>query len=428
MNMKSVPGGIFYGWWVVVGAFLVVFVGYGTFYSFPVFYPSFVQQFGWSRTEVSLAGALALLVTGLVSPLVGMLADRWGARFTMIVGTVLVALAMVSIGQVQQLYQLYTAALVFGMGLAGFSILPVQMLAAKWFSRKRGLATGLVISGMGLGGTASPLVVTALLATYSWRVAFLWQATFLLLVSLPVTLWVLRERPSDMGLQPDGATWSDPPPVTGEQRTSALTEGFLFRKAIRTAAFWFLSLSSFCAMFAAIAVIQHLVLYLRGHGLELSFASRILSVLLLASVAGRVGLGHLSDFLTRRCTLLLAYGLLTVGTSLLLLLQSDWGLMVMAVLVGLGYGGSIVLLTLTAAEVFGNRSMGRILGTILVFFTAGGSLGPVAVGYLSDRFGDYRYAFGIVLLAALAAVLSALGVRLRPSASVPANKVRAAPA
>lgn len=416
--MKTPAKKVFYGWWVAAGAFLVIFIGYGTFYSFPVFYPAFVQQFGWSRTEVSLGGALALLVTGLVSPLVGVLADRRGARFTMIAGTVLVAVAMAAISQVQQLYHLYAVAVLFGAGLAGFSILPVQMLMAKWFHRKRGLATGLVISGMGLGGTASSVVVAALLADYAWRVVFMWQAAFLLLVSLPVAWWIVRESPSEMSLEPDGTALSRPVPVAGPLRTSTPVRGSSFREAIRTAAFWFLSASIFCAMFAAIAVIQHLVLYLRGLGYELSFASRMLSLLLLASVAGRVGLGYVSDHLTRWRTLLLAYGLLTVGTSLLLVVRSESGLMVMVVLIGLGYGGSIVLLTLSVVELFGTQSIGKILGTILVLFTAGGSLGPIVVGHLSDRFNDYHYAFVAIVVAAAAAVLTGFGARPRKTETV----------
>ena len=163
----------------------------------------------------------------------------------------------------------------------------------------------------------------------------MWQAAFLLLVSLPVAWWIVRESPSEMSLEPDGTALGRP--VAGPLRTSTPARNFSFREAIRTATFWFLSVSIFCAMFAAIAVIQHLVLYLHGLGYELSFASRILSLLLLASVVGRVGLGYVSDHLTRWRTLLLAYGLLTVGTSLLLVVQSESGLMVMVVLIGLGY-------------------------------------------------------------------------------------------
>ncbi|MBI3949859.1 MAG: MFS transporter [Acidobacteria bacterium] len=402
---------IFYGWWIVAGAFVVIFVGFGAFYTFPVFYPEFMRQFGWSRTQISVSGALALLVTGLVSPFVGGLADRRGTRFTMIAGTIAVALAMIAMSQMQRLYQLYAIALVFGLGLAGFSIAISQMLVARWFIKRRGLATGLVISGMGLGGTVGPLVVTPLLTQHGWRAAFVWEAAFLLLISLPLAVWVLRERPSDLGLTPDGHPPHPPAPAAERQRIDAQTIGLSFPEAGRTAAFWFLSLSTFCAMFASLSVIQHLVLYMRGLEFELASASRTLSALLLASVVGRVGLGHLSDRLMRRHTLLLSYGLLTVGALLLLVVQSQRGLLAMAVLVGLGYGGSIVLLTLSAAELFGTQALGKILGVMLIFFTAGGSLGPVTVGYLADRFNDYGTVFIVVAVAAIAAVVIGLGVR-----------------
>lgn len=387
----------------VLAGFMVVFFGFGCYYGFPVYYPSLIQSFGWSRSQIAGGASLALLVSGLLSPVVGILADRWGPRLILLCGTLVAGLAMVGLSRMHSLTLAYGAFCVFGVGMSGFSLMVTQMLMAQWFVRSRGLATGLVIAGMGLGGAVAPLLVAPILARSGWRMGFLLQGAALVMIGCPAILCLIRpsRKPT-----PVGANDVNPSMVV-----SRSTAGLSYRQALATRHFWLLAAASFFAMFAAAIALQHTVLYMRESHVSLTQASRTLSLLLLASVAGRLLLGWMSDLLTRRRTLLLAYLFLTGGMAMLTLAPSPRRLFVMALLVGIGYGGTVVMMTLTSAEIFGLRALGQILGSIVFCFTVGGAVGPVLVGRLVDHGISYRSAFTVAAISAACAVLCAAALQ-----------------
>ena len=381
---------------VVAAGFLVVFFGFGCYYGFPVYYPALIREFGWSRSQIAGGASLALLVSGLLSPLVGILADRRGPRFVALCGTLIAGLSILGLSRASSLVGAYAAFCFFGVGMSGFSLMVMQMLMAQWFVLRRGLATGLVIAGMGLGGSVAPLVVAPIVARSGWRAGLLLQGAALIAVGCPAMLGLVRgaakRRSATAGERP-------------------LLAGVSYARALRMANFWLLAAGSFFAMFAAATALQHTVLYLRELRVPLAQASHTLSLLLLASVAGRLFLGWLSDSLTRRRTLLLAYVVLVCGMLLLTAAPTPQSLLAMALLVGVGYGGSVVMMTLTAAEVFGLRALGQILGTIVFCFTVGGAIGPVIVGRLVDHGLHYRAAFVLPAIAAGCAVICAAALR-----------------
>jgi MFS family permease len=363
-----------------------------------------IREFGWSRQQIATGGALALLVSGLLAPLVGTIADYRGPRFVILWGTVVAGGAMIWMSRISGLNAAYSAFALFGVGMSGFSLMVMQMLIAQWFSNWRGFATGLVIAGMGLGGAAAPLLAAPILSTHGWRKGFLLQGVALIVIGCPAMLALVRGQRAEARLAHS----------SGERSIKRDKSGVSYHQALRLPNFWLLAAGSFFSMFAAASALQHIVLYMREQHASLETASRILSLLLLASVAGRLGLGTLSDFLTRRRTLLLAYFILSCGMVMLTLRLGAHGFLIMALLVGVGYGGSVVMMTLSAAEIFGLRSLGQVLGTVVFCFTVGGAVGPIAVGRMADRGLGYRTAFAVALTASILAVFCAAMLRKSP--------------
>ncbi len=397
-------------WWMLATVFVIVFIGFGCFYSIPLVFPFLVQEHGVSRAEVSFISSLLLLTAGAAGPLVGAVIDKWGARWTFIAGSLFVAISVTVLSHASNLFSMYTAAGLFGLGLAGFSILPTQIILSKWFKGSRGIATGVACSGMELGGTVSTLVFGIWIESFGYSKALLIEAACLCLISVPLGLWILRETPQEVGLLPYGATDGSSEATHHGAAISSDGNSVTYSEAIRSAGFWFFCLSIFCSMFVAFGVIEHLGLYLKSVQSAFGSASRILSTLLFASVGGRLAMGYLNDFLKGPRTMVLACFVLTAGGAMLPAVEGRAGMTLTACLIGFGYGGVLVALTLTATEVFGLHAIGKILGSILIFLTAGGSVGPLAVGYVADKFGCYHPAFMMLTAFSAIATLAAVGI------------------
>jgi OFA family oxalate/formate antiporter-like MFS transporter len=392
-------------WLILGGAFTVILIGMGSFYTLPVFYPIFVKQFGWGRGQVGLCASVILGTAAVSSIIVGRIADRWGPRTSIINGICLTAMSMALMSRIHSLTVLYLACVLLGAGIASFNVMVSQMLMARWFLRRRGLATGLVIGGMGVGGTLGPLFITPIIAKYGFRFALLADVGLLLLIALPIACLVLRNEPADLGLLPFGAEDI----AAGAAATVAFDASLTFAEAIRSRSFWCVAACAFCLMFDATSVIQHIVLYMRELHFSSQMASGTLSAILFSSTIGRAGLGILSDVIHRKVTFMVSFALLILGSTMLLLPLPGSGFTLMAILVGLGYGGAIVSMTLTSAEVFGVRYLGSILGVVMLIFNSGGAIGPPVVGFIADARG-YKFAFCAALAAAVVGLVAAASI------------------
>ncbi len=199
---------IFYGWWIVLAAFLNLFFAVGIlFYGFPVFYPSMIQSLGFTRTQLTTGFLLGFVVGALpFGLLAGALIDRLGARKVIWAGVWLVGLSMILMGSMTRLWQFYLLCVmeVIGYTLAG--PIPNQVLIANWFQRKRGRAMGYAYLGLGLGGAISPLVIDKLIQSLGWRHALQVTGALVLMVLFPVAQWITKSNPRDLHLLPDGFT------------------------------------------------------------------------------------------------------------------------------------------------------------------------------------------------------------------------------
>jgi MFS family permease len=397
--------GSFYGWWIVGSSFVILFVTVGIgLYVPPVFLIPLQEHFGWSRAAIATGSAIAAIVSGIVSPLVGVWIDRYGSRTVMTAGALLMGGAFALFSLMDSLWELYAFNMLAAVGITCVAWIPNQTLISNWFERRRGLAMGIALTGIGFGGLLMAPCAALLIARLGWRLAFAALSAFILVVVVTAVLAVVRSRPGDMGLLPDGE-------ITSAVRAGAsagreVGAGFDLPQALKTRAFWVLSVGNFLGVFASLSIVGHLVACLRDAGFESHVAAASLGLAVGVSVVGRVLVGFLADRLSKRNMASGASALCAVAPLLLLSVRSVGALPAFVITFGLGLGGVAVMIPLLVGECFGLLAFGKILGVIMISGTLGGAAGPVLTGRIFDVTGSYSLAFMLHAVVFLAAALA----------------------
>lgn len=390
---------VFYGWWIVAAAFVNLFFAVGIiFYGLPVFYPAFVAALHLTRAQVTQGFLLGFLAVGLpFGLLAGVLIDRIGARWVILVGVAFIGLPLIAMGGMSRPWQYEALCVleVIGYVLAG----PIanQVLIAHWFRAQRGRAMGYAYLGLGLGGTIAPLMVNWLLRTYGWRHALEAVGTTILVVLFPVGIWVTRSTPAELKLYPDGA----PAPPAG---VAPIQAGSAFRDvglAVRDKNFWLITGGSALVIGAMNAVIQHFIFFLQSCGYSATTASRFLSILLFASLGGRVIVGHVADHFRKKNTMAGFYFLLGAAIPLLYFAHHPLATFSFAIIFGFSMGADYMLIPLVTAECFGVTSLGKILALIIMAYSIGQWAGPWVAGRIFDFLHSYDQAWTTMTCAAL---------------------------
>jgi len=391
---------IFYGWWIVVAAFLNLFFAVGIiFYGFPVFYPAFVESLGFLRAQVTQGFLLGFLVAGLpFGLLAGVVIDRIGARWVILSGAGLSGISLLLMGSMTRLwhYELFCIMEVLGYVLAG----PIanQVLVARWFHTRRGRAMGYAYLGLGLGGVISPLLVHFLMRNFGWRHALEIVGLLILLVLFPVGIWITRSTPGEMGLLPDGA---ESVGLTEERNSATVSPASGVGAAIRSANFWLILAGSTLVMGAIGSVIQHFILFLKDQGYSATAATRFSTALLASSLGGRVAVGYVADRFRKKNIMALFYALLSA--SLLFLGMARWPVAVwtFTLIFGFSMGADYMLIPLVTAECFGTASLGKLLALIIMGYSLGQWGAPWMAGRIFDSQHSYELAWKIMAAAGL---------------------------
>ncbi|QFZ86303.1 MFS transporter [Variovorax paradoxus] len=371
----------FHGWLVVAGAFAVMFVGFGCAYTFSAFLDALQRDFGASRGEVSLVFSLAGFLYFGLGVFSGPLADRWGARRLAVAGMVLVGLGLALASQARSLTQIFWA---YGLGVGlgvGASYVPVLGAVQRWFVRQRGFASGLAVSGIGVGTLAMPPLASWLIDTLGWRDAYLALGVLAAVVGVGLALLVEND-PRARGLGPDG----DPPKA---QASTALPPGASVREAIGSGRFAGLYAACLISSFGLFVPFVHLVPYALDHGVAASSAVLLLGAIGVGSTAGRFFLGGLADRMGRHYAL----PLMSAGMALSLMVWAVsggfWGLALFAFAYGVFYGGFVALLPALVMDWFGGRHIGAIIGILYTSVAIGTLIGPSAAGFALDLTRSY---------------------------------------
>jgi MFS family permease len=388
-------GRVFYGWWIVAAAggiqylaSLLLMQSYGAYAVL------LEDEFGWSKTVLAGAFAMTRVESGILGPLQGWLADRFGPRMILRVGTVLFGAGFLMFSQVTTLVGFYVTFLIIALGasLGGFATLMVSLV--NWFDRHRSKAVAISQTGFALGGFSVPLVVL-LLQSYGWRNTALISGVIVMVVGLPLAQ-VVRHRPADVGAEPDGGA----PPSPEARAASIGFRDFTAREAMRTRAFWLVSAGHGLALLTVSAVMVHLALHLtEGLGYSLAAAGGVVAMMTVFQLIGQLSGGYLGDRLDKRvicaaCMLAHSAGLLLVTFA-----TSWWMVLGFTALHGLAWGTRAPLMVAIRADYFGPSSFGTIMGFSSLVAMLGMSSGPLVAGYLADTSGNYQS--GLALLAGL---------------------------
>lgn len=384
----------------VATSFVVLFFIVGvSLWGLPFYYDLMVQQFGWTRGQVTAGNALSKLVVGPVFGfLAGWVVDRFGPRRLMMTGILMAGAALVGLGSISSLSMFYFFYFFNALGYVCGGPLPNQVLLTQWFDRSRGKAMGFAYLGIGIGGATVPWISHMLVQHFGWQAALRVLGISIVVVSFPLALLV-REFPR-------------PSTTVGSVRSTHPISAF------KQASFYLLTLGSMCSIAAVSGTQQNLKLFL---SLDRHFTQRdsasLLSLVLAFSIAGRLLVGWLADRFSKKYVMLLTYLLVAAGIPLLFLGTTRPILYVSAAIFGVGLGGDYMVIPLMTAEIFGIEILGRLLGVIL---TAGGiaeAAAPWMIARLRDTTGSYREScfvlVGIALLGGLAVL--ALPGRRRPA-------------
>lgn len=396
----------FFGWWgIVLPAFLVIWVTNAlTLAGLNVFDAKLLAELGVERGPLKFGDTIQLLVSGALAPLGGWLADRYGVRPVMLVGVLLLSAGLYGYGHVDSLTDVYLMRVLTGASLAGAGLVICVTIVSRWFVAKRGLALGLMLAGTSLGNALFPQLNAALIAEHGWRDAFAIICLIPLLL-LPLILFVVKEWPDRIGLQAYGAAAAasgvDPKQLAGYE----------FRDALRSANFWLIGTAAFCTFYSILGLANNLFLHMSDLGFGPADAAQAYFPLFVMGLLGKIAAGALADVLPRKAVFGACLTLMFAGALLLATLRP--GLVLPALyLFGLGWGGNYTLLQGLVADVFGARSLGKILGGITVLDATGGALGPWVTGALFDVTHSYRLGFGVIACLIAVSLAAILLVRL----------------
>lgn len=394
-----------YGWIIVAVSVLVVFLVSGARSAFTVFIAPMEGELGWDRATVSGVAALNLVVYGVTQPLAGTLTDRFGARAVLVSGTVLVAAGFGGLFWVSSVWYLAVFyGVLFGVGVSFASLIPTSVLVARWFERGQGMAQGIVTAARPAGQTVFVPVVAALILAFGWRESYL-AVGAAMAVSIPLILWLVRERP------PATAAAGD---ASGGTSSQPADEAFSMRGALGTFTFWALAAGFFVCGFTDQFVAIHLVPFAGGIGISSVTAANAFAILSAAGVAGSVAAGWFSDIASRKGALAVVYGMRALSLPLLVLVVGS-GDLVLLYLFALLFGFTFIANMAPAVGIirarYGLLSTGVLVGWLLLTHQIGGAAGTYAGGLIYDSTGSYSPAFLLMAGAALVGALVSLGIR-----------------
>jgi sugar phosphate permease len=359
------------------------------FYGLPFYYDFWVQDFGWSRATVTSGFTLAKIIVTPVAFIAGWLIDRYGPRRLMVAGILMGGTALIGLGMATSLWQFYFFYLLNALGYMFGGPLPNQVMISRWFDTARGKAMGIAYLGIGVGGMLVPQIAKALNISFGWHTALTLLGILMILIALPMVLFVKDNPP-----QATQASMQEQPKVP-------------LKDILSKWPFYLLLIGSMCSIGAVSGTNQNLKLFFR-FDLEYTqeMAANVISLVLASSIIGRLLMGWLADKMPKKYVMILIYALVAGAIPLLYFAKTPGVIYIFVVIFGIGMGGDYMIIPLMAAELFGVRVMGRVMGIILTADGLGEALSPMLVAWLRDHSGSYANGFTALIFLALSGMIA----------------------
>ena len=429
---------IYYGWIIVAIGLVSMAFWYGIRSSFAVFYVALLENFPWSRAESAGVQSMALMTYTVLAPLVGGLIDRFGPRRVIVPGVLILSSGLILCGSIKTLTQFYIFyGVVAGTGVTCIALVSYAAILAHWFEKKRGLASGIAVSGMGLGTFLMVPLSQYFINLVGWRSTFVLIGILVFIILFPLNLFFLRHKPQDLGLSPDGLDRpavslkeqapaapiieggpSNPfpeerPPAEGGHpatRMGITAEDWTLKKAMHTKSFWALVLFPFLAFTGLFIIHVHNVKFLVDHGIDKMTAAFIYALIGIISSVFRIFWGWLSDRIWREITYSIGILCTCLGIGSLLLMETTGHKALVYpffIFFGMGWGVTAPLFLSIAADLFQGKVFGLIYGIVEGGIGVAGAFGAWIAGFLFDKTQSYRWAFILAIIAALCSAVLA---------------------
>jgi len=367
-------------------------------YGLPFFYDFWVKDYGWSRATVTSGNAFAKVAVGLLGFFAGWFIDRFGPRRLMLAGILMGAIALVGLSTVTTLWQFYLFYIFSALGYMCAGPLPNQVLTARWFNTTRGKAMGFAYLGIGVGGMLVPQISKWLNMQFGWHHALMLLGILMVIISFPMA-WIVKENPEVQSI----GTIKEEPAIP-------------LNKIVKGWPFYLLLIGSMCSIGAVAGTSQNLKLFF---SLDLKYtqgqSANIISLVLLSSIIGRVLMGWLADKFPKKYVMILIYTLVAGSIPLLYFADTPGIIYLFAFIFGLGLGGDYMIIPLMAAELFGVRIMGRVMGLVLTADGLAEAFSPMLVAKLRDNSANYANGFAALIILA---VIGIIAVAMLPKKSI----------
>jgi sugar phosphate permease len=375
--------------YILVTAFMALFAIVGfALYGLPFFYDFMTKEYGWSRAVVTSGNAVGkLIVAPLFGFIAGWLIDKYGPRSLMMTGAFMAGTALIGLSFADSLPMFYSFYVLNALGYVFGGPLPCQVLISRWFDKNRGKAMGIAYLGIGTGGAVVPLLSAGLEKNLDWHLALITLGALIIVIAFPMAFFIKDKKTEK---------------VEKKQDVPAVS----MREILRNRNFYLLAIGSMCSIGAVGGIMQHIKLYLRDLDFTQTEAAKVMSFVLLASLAGRVLMGFLADLINRKYVMILIYMIVASAIPLLLMPDFTGRIYIFAIIFGIGLGGDYMIIPLMAGDLFGVKALGRTMGIILVADGIAEASFPMLVGALYDASKSYTSGFLVLIgLATLGAII-----------------------